>query len=144
MKWVGFPNGLGISLEGLQKWYSSINKSELANHFIVTYQKNDFCGEVFYEKDIEHKRAGLDIKFLPATQGKGLAAEALQLLIDYIFNNEKEINAVWTEPSEENISARKLYSRCGMVDKERPIDMQPEDSYWELSGEEWEVKKNTL
>ncbi len=92
----------------------------------------------FYRKDLEHKRAGLDIKFLPEAQGQGLATEALQLIIDYIFKNEDNIEAVWTEPSEENRAARNLYARAGLA-KERPADLKPGRPYWELSREDWQA-----
>lgn len=111
--------------------------SDLAFHYVLLDLKRQFCGEVFYQKDPEHKRAGLDIKFLPEAQGKGLATEALKLLIEYIFETEEEIDAVWTEPSKENRAARALYTRCGLVEKERPADMEPAESYWELKKEDW-------
>ena len=137
MKWVGFPEGLNISVEKIQEWFSSVQKSELANHYVVFNKNNLFCGELFYMKNIEHKRAGLDIKFLLESQGKGLATEAFNIFIDFIFKKEEKIDAVWTEPSKNNMAARGLYARCGLSEKERPDDMEPADSYWELSREEW-------
>jgi RimJ/RimL family protein N-acetyltransferase len=95
-----------------------------------------FCGEVYYKKEPKYNRAGLDIKFLPKVQGKGLATEAFQLLINHIFNNEPEINAVLTEPFKENVAARKLYSRYLLSSKETPKDMESAESYWELSRKE--------
>jgi RimJ/RimL family protein N-acetyltransferase len=137
MKWVGFPEGLNLAFEKIQEWFSSVRKSELTNHYVVSNKNNLFCGELFYMKNLEHKRAGLDIKFLPETQSKGLATEALKLFIDFIFKTEELIDAVWTEPSKENIAARGLYDRCGLSEKERPDDMESADSYWELTREEW-------
>ncbi len=136
MKWVGFPNGLDVTIEKVKEWFEKIRNYELAKHFVVYTNENTFCGELFYRKDVEHQRAGLDIKFLPNSRGKGLAAESLKLLIEYIFNNENNINAVWTEPSIDNFSARKLYSKCGLTEKVRPMDMKSADSYWELSRNE--------
>jgi len=132
MKWVGFPDGLNQTINDVKKWWEKIQKSDQAHHFVIFTKDNEFCGELFYKKDPKNKRAGLDIKLLPKMQGRGLATESLQLLISYIFKNEPQIEAVWTEPSEENSAARKLYSRCGLKSKERPADMEPAESYWEL------------
>jgi|SRR5690554_349406 len=137
MKWVGYPEGLNISIEKIQEWFSGIQESELANHYVVFTRSDLFCGELFYMKNLKHKRAGLDIKFLPESQGKGLATEALKMFVDFIFKTEEQIEAVWTEPSKENIAARGLYDRCGLSEKERPDDMESADSYWELTREEW-------
>lgn len=137
MKWVGFPDGLNNSRTDMQKWYSKIQDNKLANHFVILNKEKNFCGELFYRKDPDQIRAGLDIKLLPEAQGKGLAAEALQLLIDHIFTTEEEIDAVWTEPAAVNSAARRLYTRCGLEEKERPDDLGPGDSYWELTREKW-------
>ena len=80
--------------------------------YIIEVRSNLFCGELFYIKNLEHRRAGLDIKFLPESQGKGLTTEALKLFIDFIFRTEEQIDAVWTEPSKDNVAARGLYARC--------------------------------
>jgi len=137
MKWVGFPEGLNQTIEDIREWFSNLQKSELANHYVVLNKSNLFCGELFYMKNLEHKRAGLDIKFLPESQGKGLATESLKLFIDFIFKTEEQINAVSTEPSKDNMAARGLYTRCGLEEKERPVDMEPAESYWELTREKW-------
>ena len=143
MQWVGFLEGLNITSEKIQEWFSSIQKSGLANHYVVVTKENDlFIGELFYMKNPEHKRAGLDIKLLPESQGKGLATETLKLFIDLIFKTEDQIDAVWTEPSKDNTAARGLYSRCGLKETVRPDDMEPAASYWELTREEW--KNNTI
>jgi len=140
MKWVGFPKGLNKSIDDVKKWWKNLQNNNLAKHFVVFTRDNEFCGEVFYKKDPDNNRAGLDIKFLPNTQGKGLATESLELLINYIFANEDEIDAVWTEPSEENKAARNLYSRCGLEPKPRPNDMEHAETYWELERKNWKDK----
>lgn len=142
MKWVGFPEGLNQSMEGLKIWHRNLQKSNLAKHLVVLDSYHNFCGELFYLKDIENECASLDIKFLPEAQGRGLAVEALKRFINFVFDTEKEIDAVWTEPSKENVLARKLYSKCGLVEKERPVHMDLGDSYWELTREEWTRKQD--
>ena len=142
MKWVGFPEGLDQSINDVTDWWKYIQKNNNAYHFVVFNKDGKFCGELYYKKEPKYNRAGLDIKFLPEVQGKGLATDALQLLINHIFNKEPEVNAVWTEPSKENVAARKLYSRCLLSSKERPKDMEPANSYWELSRNRWKNSYN--
>jgi RimJ/RimL family protein N-acetyltransferase len=99
-----------------------------------------FCGEVYYSVDPVHRRAALDVKFMPEAQGKGLATDALGTLIDHIFTNELEVDAVWTEPMERNIRAQRLYARCGLKRAPRPADLLTGDSYWELQRGDWEER----
>ncbi len=138
MKTVGFPEGLGQTFAEMMLWFNNLQATNKARHYIVLSSDDDFCGELFYRKDPEHKRAGLDIKLLPEAQGRGLATEALQLFIDYIFKNEDDIEAVWTEPARENKAARRLYTRVGLKEKERPDDMGSKGSYWELTRNDWQ------
>lgn len=141
MKWVGFPKDLNQTIEDVQEWFSNLQKYELANHYVILSKSNIFCGELFYIKNLEHSRSGLDIKLLPESQSKGLATEALKSFIDIIFKIERQIDAVWTEPSKDNTPARGLYTRCGLEEKERQDDMEPAEFYWELTREEW--KRNS-
>ena len=85
MKWVGLPSGCNITIDKLENWFKGVQQSKGTRHFVVLHEELGFCGEVYYGMKPEYKRAGLDIKFLPISQGKGLATEALQLLINYVF-----------------------------------------------------------
>ncbi len=142
MRSVGYPDGLGQTFAEMTIWYNSIQESYRANHYVVLNKDHDFCGELFYRKDLEHKRAGLDIKFLPDAQGRGLATKALELFIEYVFENEDEIERVWTEPARENKAARRLYTRVGLKEKERPDDIGAEVPYWELTRSDWQELNN--
>lgn len=137
MKSVGFPQGLGYDMERVSQWYTWLQESPHRHHFVVHSPELGFCGEVYYETDSEHRRAGLDIKFIPMAQGRGLATDALRTIINLVFESEPEIEAVWTEPSPENLAARKLYQRCGLAEKERPADLPEGFSYWELNRVDW-------
>ncbi|MCK5466703.1 GNAT family N-acetyltransferase, partial [Candidatus Parcubacteria bacterium] len=116
-----------------KKWFKELQENPDKHHFSVYTKEKEYCGEVYYEIDRKHKRAGLDIKFRPEVQGKGFAADALKTLIDFVFKKESDVDAAWTEPSEKNIAAKKLYKRCGLKPKNRPKDMeQNNNSYWEI------------
>jgi len=138
MKWVGFPNGLGYDMEKIRSWFDKLQLNSDRHHFVVHAEGFGFCGEVYYAVNRVHGRAGLDIKITSKAQGQGLAADALKTLIRIVFELEPGIDAVWTEPSEENIAAQKLYERCGLRSKPRPLDMEQGFSYWELQREDWD------
>jgi len=138
MRWVGFPDGLGYDHERLDQWFERLRANPTRHHFVVHTEALGFCGELYYAVDSIHRRAGLDIKFIALAQGRGLATDALKTLIKFIFESEPEVEAVWTEPSKENRSARSLYERCGLRSAVRPADMTQGESYWELRRQDWE------
>ena len=143
MKWVGFPIGLGATDESMAVWFRKRSAEPRFFHFIVWDANGRRCGEVCYDVDPGQKRAGLDVKFAPESQGRGLATDALQALIDYVFAVEEDVDEVWTEPSTANVAARKLYARCGLAEKPRPMDMKQDVPYWALERSRWtELKTN--
>jgi RimJ/RimL family protein N-acetyltransferase len=133
MHWVGFPEGLGYDQAKIEDWFERLQADPSRHHFVVYSPEIGFCGEAYYAADLIHRRAALDIKLLPEVQGQGVAFDALSTLIRYIFETEPEIQAVWTEPSEQNLASRKLYTRCGLQPRPRPADLGDYESYWELS-----------
>ncbi|MEW6231653.1 MAG: GNAT family protein [Chloroflexota bacterium] len=135
MQWVGFPNGLGYDKEKIIKWFDKLQSESNRHHFVVYAESIGFCGEVYYAVDKPHGRAKLDIKFVPEAQGQGFATDALKTLIRHVFETEKDVKVVWTEPWEINTTARKLYARCGLKPEPRPPDLEPFESYWALSRE---------
>ncbi len=137
MQWVGFPSGLGYDINKISKWFAKLRSQPHRHHFIVSAGGIRFCGEVYYEVDKERQRAGLDIKFRPEAHGQGLATDALKTLIRHVFETEKDVQVIWTEPREENADSKKLYAHCCLEPKPRPPDMEPLESYWELSREKW-------
>jgi RimJ/RimL family protein N-acetyltransferase len=139
MKWVGFPDGLGYDWNDMNDWFARIEADPARHHFVVIAPEIGFCGEVYYAVEIKHRRAGLDIKLTPQAQGKGLAIDALKTLINHIFETEAEVDKVWTQPSQANLAARRLYTRCGLKPDTRPANMQTGDSFWTLSREDWSL-----
>lgn len=133
MRWVGFPDGLGYDQAKIEDWFERVQANPCRHHFMVHSPEIGFCGEAYYAADPIQRRAGLDIKLLPEAQGQGIAVDALTNLINDIFETEPGIQAVWTEPSAQNLAARKLYTRCGLKPCSRPADLGPGESYWELT-----------
>jgi RimJ/RimL family protein N-acetyltransferase len=135
MKWVGFPDGLGCDAAAMTRWFERLQTSPHRHHFVVVGSILGFCGETYYAVDPVHRRAGLDIKLRAEAQGGRRAAAALLALIHRVFAGEADVDAVWTEPAENNLAARTLYWRCGLRPAARPSDMDPGPSYWELRRE---------
>jgi RimJ/RimL family protein N-acetyltransferase len=139
MTLLGFPNGVGYTPETALQWFrDTAEANPNRHHYVARTDELRFCGEAHYTVDAEHRRAGLDIKFVPEAQGKGLAGEALAALIDHVFRTEPDAEEVWTAPAAANARAQKLYARCGLRPKGRPADMEPAESYWALERERWE------
>jgi len=136
MRWVGFPKGLGYDQAKIEDWFERLQADPCCHHFVVHSPEIGFCGEAYFAADPSHRQASLDIKLLPEAQGQGIAFDALSTLIGYIFETEPDIQAVWTEPSEQNLAARRLYTRCGLQPRPRPADLEPYESYWELSRDD--------
>jgi GNAT superfamily N-acetyltransferase len=82
MFYVGFPRGLGVTMERLQQWLDGINQDVFSRHYSIYAQDIGYCGETFYDVDREHDLARLDIKLLPKAQGKGIAAYAFSHVIN--------------------------------------------------------------
>jgi RimJ/RimL family protein N-acetyltransferase len=131
MRWVGFPDGLGHDERTLRRWLDATDADPRRHHFVVQDPELGFCGELFYVVDAEHRRAELDVKLVPSAQGHGIATAGLSWLIERIFATETDVDTVWTEPWPENRASRALYTRCGLVETDRPADLRPGPSYWE-------------
>ncbi len=132
MFFVGFPDGLGITLEKLKKWLEGAIKKPERCHYSIYAEGIGYCGETFYDADVEHDLASLDIKLLPQAQGKGIAAKSLSFVIDKAFT-DGNVNRVYVEPCSENRKAWALYEKLGFVRKTRPIYLEYEDNYLELT-----------
>lgn len=137
MKWVGFPNGVGYTDESIAAWFKKRSSESNFFHYIVWNDDSCRCGEVSYCIERKYRRAGLDVKFIPESQGRGLATDALRALIDHIFLVKQDVYEVWTEPSPENAAARRLYTKCGLIEKPRPVDMEQGIPYWAFERLRW-------
>lgn len=119
MKFVGFPDGLHETDEGMSNWLDWILSARpIVNHFSI-FDDDVYCGETFYEIDNEHENsAALDIKLFKFARGKGIATKALTYAIEEAFKNGAE--KVWVDPNPHNIKAIALYERLGFERKPMP------------------------
>ncbi|PAT02251.1 hypothetical protein CI105_02600 [Candidatus Izimaplasma bacterium ZiA1] len=132
MKYVGFPNGLGITLENLEKWLKNININEKRKHYSIYENSIGYCGETYYEIDNEHDLATLDIKLLKKARGKGIASKALSNTISTVFDNNLASRA-YVDPNPLNKDAFKLYEKLGFYKKQRPKHLEPYETYLEIN-----------
>ena len=82
-------------------------------HFAITDDKDEYLGTISLKGiDWEAKTAEYDISLRRAAQGKGIAFEATQNLLDYAFQ-KLELNRVYLNDLPENRRAIHLYEKCG-------------------------------
>ena len=136
MFYVGFPKGIGVTIEQLKNWLNGVNKNEIRRHYSIYDENIGYCGETYYEIDLEHDLATLDIKLLPKAQGKGVAAYALSYVLNQVFENNLATKA-YVDPNPENKKAWKLYEKLGFVSKPRPKFLQEYEIYLEITKDTW-------
>lgn len=137
MRFVGFPQGLHYDEAELREWFGAIRLDPARRHFVFRADGVGFCGELFYRLDASG-RVELDVKLVPAAQGRGLATAGLRWLVDRVFSTVPTARLVWTEPVAENARALSLYARCGLAPAPRPADLGDGPSFWALTRAEWE------
>lgn len=138
MKFVGFPDGLHQTDEGMQNWFRWIKSNRpTLNHYSI-FEDGKYCGESFYEIDAEHRSAALDIKLFGFARGCGIATAGLSHAIKEAFLNGAEI--VWVDPNPENMKAIALYEKLGFQQKDFPEYLVSEDE--EKTSIYMELRKN--
>jgi len=137
MRLVGFPNGLGWDAARVEAWFDALQISPRRRHFSIYIPDGTFCGETHYRVDAEHNLGSLDIKLHIQAQGQGIATAAFRELIQCVFEENPDVQAVWVEPWPENLRAHRLYSRCGFAPHPRPGHLGEGPSYWELHRQSW-------
>lgn len=136
MFYVGFPNGLNVNIEQMEKWLKTVNKDISRKHYSIYEEELGFCGETFYSVDKNHDLSALDIKLFPYARGKGIASYALSYAIDEVFTKDLASRA-YVDPNPKNEKAFKLYERLGFISKKRPEFLEEGETYLEITKESW-------
>lgn len=137
MSFVGYPQGLGMTLLKLMEWLPWAISKPGRCHYSIYQHEVGYCGETFYHVDEMYETAALDIKLLPEAQGKGIAEFALRFAIEQAFIQGKA-KRVYVDPHPDNVKAWKLYRKLGFTSKPRPTFLEPWDTYLEITREDWE------
>lgn len=82
-----------------------------------------------FDYDPFHRRAGIGIIILAAYRKKGYAAEALSLLLDYVFNT-LNLNQVYCSITVNNPASLRLFENAGFIST--GVKKQ-----WIYSGQQW-------
>jgi len=136
MSFVGFPGGTNTTLDEMDEWFEcAINKPSRC-HYSIYNNEVGYCGETFYNVDIETGTACLDIKLLPVAQGQGIAQTALKFVINKAFD-VGNAERVYVEPHPDNRKSWALYEKVGFISKPRPKYLYDSNTYMEISRGEW-------
>ncbi|WP_160680442.1 GNAT family protein [Clostridium sp. C8-1-8] len=136
MYYVGFPQGLNITLDKLEGWLSKLNSSKYTKHYSIYDENIGYCGETYYSIDLDHDLAALDIKLFPKAQGKGIAEYSLSYCINEVFKNNLA-SKVYVDPNPLNKKAWKLYEKLGFESKLRPDFLDHYETYLETTKDRW-------
>ena len=126
MHYVGFPNGLKQSDEKIVKWINTAQMNRNCKLVIEDKESGKTIGETGYRLDLDYphahdrKSAAPDIKLIPEFWGKGLATEAFEVVIDYIFKNT-DVEVIQVSPNIKNLAALKIYEKLGFKKVGDPI-----------------------
>lgn len=83
--------------------------------FVIAKNNNTPVGLIdLFDFNPQHLRAGVGILILPQFQNKGYGSEALQLLINYSFNN-LNLNQLYANILTNNKASIKLFEKLGFV-----------------------------
>ncbi|MDP8240463.1 MAG: GNAT family protein [Candidatus Hatepunaea meridiana] len=136
---VGFPNGLGISKERIVEQFQKQSVTEYDSRLIVIRKEGDLkIGECMLGTPDENGVSKTDVKLLPEFWNNGYGKEIKQGLVNYLFTNRTDCQAVKADPKKSNIASQKMqeYVRATRIEngEEYPIKnvekyFPPEDHY---------------
>ncbi|HOP56715.1 MAG TPA: GNAT family N-acetyltransferase [Bacillota bacterium] len=140
MKYVNYPNGLGMNGFKMESWYKWLQSQGDTKHFIILDDETGFLGETFYCYAKKNKPASLDIKLIKNARGRHVGNLALSYAIDMLFKNTKAMTA-YVDPNKENLPALSLYKRLGFEKVEKQNDLYPDAVYMEINREKWQKQR---
>ncbi len=100
-----------VSLSQQKKWISDL-KNDSTIHYAVDYE-NELVGVVSVSSlDFKNRCGDLNIKLIHKVRGKGVATRAMNLLINYCFE-ELNLNCICADVLEENDASNGLWKKLG-------------------------------
>lgn len=111
---VGFPDGLSISREDIDKQLQSQSESEFDRLLVVELTESAIpIGECKLGAPDSTGIAHTDIKLLPHYWGQGLGSELKPALLEYLFKNT-DCKIVQATPNLENTASQKMQEAAGL------------------------------
>ncbi len=134
---VGFPNGLGMTVEEIKSLLKKRQGLIFGGNLIATLNDGEAIGEAFMSKVDESGVAFTDVKLLPEFWGHGYGREIKVGLCQYMFDNIPDLMAIKADPHRKNLPSIKMQLSVGGIPIVRggdyPIDVDPyfpdDDSY---------------
>jgi len=115
MKYVGFPEGLGITEKEIKKIFSGYDESGYDRTLIVEEKKNEnIIGECKLGSPNDKNISITDVKLLPEYWGNGFGKEIKKALCHYLFSNTS-CKVVKADPNKLNIASQKMQEFCGGI-----------------------------
>ncbi len=130
MRHEGFPDGLGITDEGMSHWWEK-HQQWTATHLIVEALDGTPLGESGW--GFSGVPGELEMKLARPHWSQGFASDAFGALLDAIFGHTTIDNVIVT-PRPENEAAQRLYRRFCFRPSLPPPGLSPgECEYWTLA-----------
>jgi RimJ/RimL family protein N-acetyltransferase len=115
MKWVGFPEGLGMSRVEVKRRLTRRNSSPFGTHLIAETRTNGIpIGECFMGQPDGEGIAETDLTLLPQFWQQGYGSEIKRGLLDYLFTHT-DCRAVRATPNVENQASIRMQESVGGV-----------------------------
>ncbi len=117
MKFVGFPEGLGIAKSEIKKQLTEDAKTKSSSSYdrslaVYEIESGNFVGECKLGSFNKELISETDVKFLPEYWGKGYGNEIKQALCHFLFSRTK-CNIFSATPNKLNLASQKMQKYCG-------------------------------
>ena len=153
MTYVGFPQGIPLTLEGMKARPLEDKATEFDRPLVVELKATgQAIGEAKLEAPDEEGMTGPDCKLLPEFWGHKYGQEAWQALVDYEFTHT-DCDAVVGSPNVENIASIKMQEAAGMVRTGEDVYEFPESMrdfttpvhcyIYKITRADWERRNST-
>ncbi len=109
----GFPNGLKLNFEQIEKQMSNYSGDEYGRVLVATLRSTgDIIGECKIDRPNKDNIAKTDIKLNPDYWGNHYGIEIKKAFIKYLFNNT-DCHGVQGDPNKMNIASIKMQEAVG-------------------------------
>lgn len=105
-----------VSLACQEAWFHAHKGDCDPRRFAIRkIDNNEIVGMIYISQiDLKNQKCGTGIKIGGGYRGKGYARDAVNALLNYLFN-ELNFNRVEAKILEYNVPSQKLYTKCGFV-----------------------------